>query len=167
MVNETHTQQIDQMGIRFIGDSMEIIGYQHSDLESLRQLYFESRLNTFTWLDSTEFELNNFDRDSDGEQIWVARDAGEIVGFISIWKPESFIHNLFVSPHHLRSGIGSTLLDFSKQRYSVLSLKCLIENKNAVNFYQSQGFKVASTVNNGPESYHLMTFKNKKDLSLR
>jgi ribosomal protein S18 acetylase RimI-like enzyme len=151
----------------FIGDSMEIINYQHSDLESLRQLYFESRLNTFTWLDNTEFELNNFDRDSKGEQIWVAKNAGEIVGFISIWKPECFIHNLFVSPHHLRNGVGSTLLDFSKQHYSVLSLKCLIENKNAVDFYQSQGFKIATTVKNGSESYHLMTFENNRNLPYR
>ncbi|TNY94689.1 GNAT family N-acetyltransferase, partial [Vibrio parahaemolyticus] len=110
----------------------------------------------FTWQDSALFELSDFDRDTEGEDIWVASKSNEILGFISIWEPDNFIHHLFVSPSNLRSGVGLKLLDFAKQRYSNLSLKCLTQNSNAIGFYRSQGFTIVETVDDGAESYHLL-----------
>ncbi len=101
-------------------------------------------------------ELSDFERDTEGEDIWVASKSNEILGFISIWEPANFIHHLFVSPSNLRSGVGLKLLDFAKQRYSNLSLKCLTRNSNAIGFYRSQGFTIVETVDDRAESYHLM-----------
>lgn len=137
---------------------MEIKSFHPQHLQALRRLYLESRVATFTWLDTTAYELLDFDRDSAGEEIWVALESGEVIGFISIWEPDSFVHHLFVSPQWLKCGVGLQLLNLAKQRYSELSLKCLTQNSNATDFYRSQGFRVVETVDNGRESYHLMTF---------
>lgn len=135
---------------------MEIKRFHSDYLEVLRKLYLESRIATFTWLENSNFKLKDFDHDSEGEQIWIAIELGEVVGFISIWEPDSFIHHLFVSPNCLRCGVGSKLLDISKQNYSELSLKCSVANENALGFYYSKGFRIASTVDGGVDSYHLM-----------
>ncbi|MGF1704063.1 GNAT family N-acetyltransferase [Photobacterium makurazakiensis] len=137
---------------------MEVKRFHSDHLVALWQLYLESRTVTFTWLDTTNFGLLDFDRDTDGEQIWVAVEGEEVLGFISIWAPDCFIHHLFVSPQQLRSGAGSKLLNTSKQHYSELSLKCLVANENAIGFYHSKGFVIDSTVEGGLESYHLMKF---------
>ncbi len=135
---------------------MEIIKFQSHHLDAVKKLYRDSRLATFTWLDSVLFELSDFDRDTKGEDIWVASKSNEILGFVSIWEPDNFIHHLFVSPSNLRRGVGLKLLDFAKQRYSNLSLKCLTQNSNAIGFYWSHGFTIVETVDDGAESYHLM-----------
>ncbi|MEX3073384.1 GNAT family N-acetyltransferase [Vibrio alginolyticus] len=135
---------------------MEIIEFQSHHLGAVRKLYLESRLATFTWQDTVLFELSDFERDTEGEDILVASKSNEILGFISIWEPDNFIHHLFVSPCNFRSGVGLKLLDFAKQRYSNLSLKCLTQNRNAIGFYRSQGFTIVETVDDGSESYHLM-----------
>ena len=137
---------------------MEIKNFHSDYLESVRKLYLESRIATFTWLDSSNFELTDFDRDTEGEQIWLAMVSDQVVGFISIWQAEHFIHHLFVSPSCLRSGIGASLLAISKQHYPALTLKCLVANQNAVDFYCSQGFEITATVESGAESYHLMEY---------
>ncbi|WMN89796.1 GNAT family N-acetyltransferase [Vibrio parahaemolyticus] len=139
---------------------MEIIRFQSHHLNAVKKLYLESRLATFTWLDTVEFDLSDFERDTEGESIWVVIDSSEVVGFVSIWAPENFIHHLFVSPRNLRGGVGLKLLDLAKQKYPNLSLKCLSQNGNATDFYLSQGFTIAETVGNGPESYHLMKWES-------
>lgn len=139
---------------------MEIKIFQSHHLNAVKKLYLESRLATFTWLGTGEFDLSDFERDTDGESIWVVIDSSEVVGFISIWAPENFIHHLFVSPHNLRGGVGLKLLDLAKQKYPNLILKCLSQNGNATDFYLSQGFTIAETVENGAESYHLMKWKS-------
>lgn len=139
---------------------MEIIRFQSHHLDAVKSLYLESRLATFTWLNAVEFDLSDFERDTEGESIWVAIESNKIVGFVSIWAPDNFIHHLFVSPRNLRGGVGLKLLDLAKQRYPSLSLKCLSQNGNATDFYLSQGFTIAETVGNGAESYHLMKWKS-------
>ncbi|MEZ8107411.1 GNAT family N-acetyltransferase [Vibrio cortegadensis] len=137
---------------------MEIKRFHSKDINALRRLYLDSRTATFTWLDTSNFELLDFDRDTEGEQIWVASEFKEVIGFISIWKPESFIHHLFVSPESVAKGVGSKLLSVAKLHYPKLSLKCLAYNQRAIGFYLSKGFIIASTVDEGMESYHLMEF---------
>ncbi len=137
---------------------MEITEFDPNHLEPLRKLYLESRVATFTWLDTQAYELSDFDRDTEGEEIWVAIESDEVVGFISIWAADGFIHHLFVDPDFRKIGAGSQLVNLAKQRYSELSLKCFVQNSDAIGFYESQGFKAGETVENGAESYHLMRF---------
>lgn len=140
---------------------MEIKEFHSTNIEALRQLYLDSRSATFTWLDTSNFELLDFDRDTEGEQIWIAVEGNDVLGFISIWTPDSFIHHLFVSPNKLANGAGTELLKIAKQQFSQLSLKCLIANERATEFYRAKGFFIDSTVIDGLESYHLMKFSGK------
>jgi len=137
---------------------MEIKIFHSVNIDALRQLYLDARVSTFTWLNTQDFKLLDFDKDTEGEQIWVAVEEDEIVGFISIWSAENFIHHLYVRSENIGRGIGSALLAEAKQHFSGLSLKCQVENKSAIAFYSSKGFIIDSTVDKGLESYHLMTF---------
>ncbi|WP_413283729.1 GNAT family N-acetyltransferase [Vibrio sp. MA40-2] len=71
------------------------------------------------------------------------------------------MHHLFVSPKHLRRGVGLKLLNHAKSRSENLSLKCLVHNTQASEFYISQGFTIQETADKGNESYHLMSFEEK------
>ncbi len=64
---------------------MEILKFQSHHLDAVKKLYRDSRLATFTWQDSVLFELSDFDRDTEGEDIWVASKSNEILGFIAIF----------------------------------------------------------------------------------
>ena len=72
--------------------------FAESDRCALREIYLESRTQAFGWMDSSLFSADDFDRDTEGEGIWVATHATGLVGFISAWEPGNFIHNLFVHP---------------------------------------------------------------------
>ncbi|CAJ5759251.1 acetyltransferase [Burkholderia pseudomallei] len=69
-----------------------------------------------------------------------ARDEG-IVGFVSVWEPERFVHHLYVAGTRLREGIGAALLralpGWPAARYR---LKCLVRNERALAFYRAHGF---------------------------
>lgn len=138
---------------------MEIIRFQPHHYEATARIYLESRVTTFSFIDTTAYCLTDFAKDTYGEEIWVAVKQGIVMGFISIWSPENFIHHLFVSPKYLKRGIGLELLNHAKKVSNSLKLKSLVKNANATDFYISQGFTIQETVEKGHESYHLMSFE--------
>ena len=119
---------------------MKIVEYKNDFLIPLQKIYLESRKTTFTWLDVDAFTLQDFERDSNGERIWVALDNNKPVGFISLWEADDFIHHLYISPEHQNKGIGNELLKVIKPIYKNLTLKCLSKNLRAIGFYEKQGF---------------------------
>jgi GNAT superfamily N-acetyltransferase len=136
--------------------------FTEKDRGTLREIYFESRKNAFNWLDDSLFNLNDFDRDTDGECIWVVTVENHPVGFISVWEPENFIHNLFVHPSSTGRGIGSALLDACLKKIGrPVKLKCLDNNIRATNFYLSKGWKIISSGDGADGQYQLMQFDEK------
>ena len=88
---------------------------------------------------------------------WVAKDEGEVVGFIGIKKEKDVtqIEALFVSPHHQKKGIGSSLMKHvlsSLPGSSKVTLEVLSHNQNAINFYKSFGFVEQGIVQDNPLS---------------
>lgn len=82
-----------------------------------------------------------FEAETKDETLVVAEHAGTIVGFASVYRPQSFIHHLYVDPDFARQGIGSALLE----RSVVLSggrasLKCQTRNAAALAFYRRLGW---------------------------
>lgn len=77
---------------------MAVRRFIERDRDGLRDLYIEYRRSAFSWLDSESLNLSDLDRDTEGEEIWVAEIEGSVVGFVSVFEAESFIHNLFVRP---------------------------------------------------------------------
>lgn len=79
--------------------------------------------------------LADFDAHTKGERILVAALEGKVLGFASIWEPESFLHNLFVHPSTMRKGIGQALLESCAKYFNrPPTLKCLVANSNALQF---------------------------------
>jgi ribosomal protein S18 acetylase RimI-like enzyme len=122
---------------------MQIRGAVPEDAPALRELYLSSRRDNFTWLDATGFRLADFDRDTEGEDISVAVEGGEIIGFISLWLPDNFVHHLHVRNAHRGEGVGKALLDAGLARLQMpATLKCMTLNVRAAKFYSDHGWRI-------------------------
>ncbi|WP_264554070.1 GNAT family N-acetyltransferase [Flavobacterium sp. N2038] len=111
------------------------------DYDRLRVLFLKERQNTFFWLDTSAFSLEDFDKHTQGEFILVALLDNIPVGFISIWIPTNFIHHIYVDQHYQHKGIGTALLEETIIKIGFpITLKCLEKNTKAVAFYQRKGF---------------------------
>jgi ribosomal protein S18 acetylase RimI-like enzyme len=77
-----------------------------------------------------------------GEEILVAETAEGVVGFASVYRAASFIHNLYVMPAAQGQGIGRALLE---QAVALVggqaSLKCQVRNAQSLAFYRHLGWK--------------------------
>jgi GNAT superfamily N-acetyltransferase len=63
-----------------------------------------------------------------------------LAGFVAVFPPDRFIHHLYVSPDHLRCGIGRALFAAAVTFLGgTASLKCQTRNAEAVAFYRRLG----------------------------
>ena len=115
-----------------------------SDAENLAAVFLDSRRRAFFWQDLARFQLEDFEKQTVGEVVFLAENKeGIVLGFISVWEHESppFIHHLFITPDHQRKGIGRLLI---QSLFSWLPLpyrlKCMTKNKKALAFYRDIGW---------------------------
>ncbi|GAB3897639.1 GNAT family N-acetyltransferase [Spirosoma agri] len=137
----------------------QICAVQPEYLDDLRQLYLESRIQTFTWLDASTFKRDDFDSATAEEKLLVAITDGKPIGFISWWLPDNFIHHLYVDPRFLHQGVGTALL---RQCLANIGrparLKCLQQNTNALAFYLAQGWRINEEGTSAEGAFCLMVF---------
>lgn len=115
--------------------------FHEADRPILRDIYLQSRTETFHWLDASGYTPEDFDRDTEGELILVAEQDGVVVGFVAAWVPNNFIHHLYIRPGQARKGWGRQLLDACVARLQKpIRLKCLEKNETGVAFYLAQGW---------------------------
>ncbi|MCC9606720.1 GNAT family N-acetyltransferase [Blastopirellula sp. JC732] len=127
------------------------------DRPACAKIFYASRRSAFFWMPNDKIRFDDFDQATDGEPIWVAERNRRIVGFVSWWPPENFIHNLFVAPEYQRMGVGRALLDACLAQIGrPARLKCSTANANALQFYERLGWRCEeqSTSPEGP--YWLM-----------
>ncbi|MES2615229.1 MAG: GNAT family N-acetyltransferase, partial [Bdellovibrionota bacterium] len=93
------------------------------------------------------------------EEVFVAVEDEKIVGFVSIYLPNNFIHNLFILPEYQGRGIGKILLE-KVLTFIVepITLKVEIPNINACLFYEKFGFKKISAHENEEKPYYLYKY---------
>ncbi|VXC96520.1 GNAT family N-acetyltransferase [Enterobacterales bacterium 8AC] len=138
---------------------MQIRPYQETDRLFLRVLYLAARRSAFTWRDTRHYQLEDFDRATRGEEIWVAEEAGKLLGFVAIYRADNFIHHLYVDPYLPPQGVGSALLHTAERTFtSAGSLKCLVKNQKARAFYHKHGWQNIATGCDGDEDYYLLYF---------
>ena len=88
-----------------------------------------------------KMDLAAFETNTAGERVLVAEDAGRIVGFVSLYEPESFVHHLFVHPDAQGRGIGRALLaEAVRLAGGRASLKCQTRNSRSMAFYRNLGW---------------------------
>jgi GNAT superfamily N-acetyltransferase len=134
-----------------------IIESRDADLPHLRELFLNERRRTFTEQDISEFELDDFDKQTQGEYILTALVNNIPVGFISIWMPNNFIHHLYVDVKHQGQNLGTELLKAAILKTSFpITLKCLVHNIKAIEFYTKKGFIEKSRGNSSNGTYILL-----------
>jgi len=140
----------------------KIIEFRKRDLKSLRELFLKARQNTFVWADPTTFDLLDFDAQTKGEYILTALYDEKVIGFISVWMRDSFIHHLYIDEAYHKHGIGKALLKavIEKIKFPVV-LKCLEKNIEAIGFYKKIGFIEKARDENENGSYILFELNKK------
>ena len=109
---------------------------------ALAHIFMESRIEAFPWQNPARFRSEDFKKETAGEAVFVAENgSGKILGFISVWEPERFIHHLFIAPNQQRRGIGKRLLEsLSTWLPLPYRLKCKVKNEAACIFYHKNGW---------------------------
>lgn len=129
------------------------------DYPALRKIYLESRRKSFHWADIETMTLDDFDKHTEGEYIFLVEENNQILGFASLYLPDNFIHNLFVHPDFSGKGVGGLLLHASIEKMKKpIRLKCVSENHAAMKFYESKGWKKVVEEGNPHEKYWVMEY---------
>lgn len=137
--------------------------YLEADRPFLRTLYLSARKTAWTWLNNQRWRLEDFDGATFDETILVAEIEGHIVGFASLWLPDSFLHNLFVDPVWQRRGVASALLNACYPLcHGTMALKCLQDNLGAQQFYLHHGWKIISSGVSEHGNYYLMHHRQRQ-----
>ena len=137
------------------------------DHPALAELFLATRRETFYWIHSQTLE--DFAEQTAGEAIHVAEDeGGELLGFISVWVEDQFIHHLFISPQHQRRGVGRALLeDLAARLPGPFTLKCFTANTRALSFYHALGWRDAGCGEVAEGSYLLLEWWPSRDSPAR
>lgn len=119
---------------------------QPSDSDELQTL-FERFIRGADWLPPGSEKKTDFAIASEGERVYVAvTEAGQLIGAVTVWEAESFIHCLFVDSNYQGQGVGTKLLE-SLETWLAFpwKLKCLTTNRRALQFYRRRGWKKLET----------------------
>lgn len=147
---------------------MKIRKFIESDRSFLQEIYLQARRKTWTWLDAEQWKREDFDSVTQDESVWVAEQAGKLVGFASLWMPDNFLHHLFVSPEAQSHGVGSRLLQYVQCQFTDTgSLKCLLDNHHALTFYQRHGWYIEAQGESPDGPYCLMHYQLPASPSLK
>lgn len=130
-----------------------------TDKPALRELFLQIRQQTFHWMDTSKFNISDFDKETDDEHIFVIHFNNTVAGFISFWQRDNFIHHLYIASEFQQKGLGTMLLQtLLEKTTSPVTLKCLKKNKRALIFYEKNGFTKKGTGIANNETYVLLEY---------
>jgi GNAT superfamily N-acetyltransferase len=113
-----------------------------AEIEDAAALYVRAGTAAFSWRPEGHFQAEDFRRFAEDEEIWLALMGDALVGILSIFRAENFVHCLYVDPDAQRLGVGRALVD---RVHSVvgapLTLKLDLPNRNAIKFYETTGWE--------------------------
>jgi ribosomal protein S18 acetylase RimI-like enzyme len=118
---------------------VEVRRARSDELGACADLYVRVLCETFTWLPPERHHREDFLRAAKEEEIYVAVEGGKIVGIAGFFRPQNFLHSLYVDTRG--RGVGKALLDHvGMQVGGPLSLKVQGPNLRAQAFYRREGF---------------------------
>lgn len=131
------------------------------DIDALRNLFLKTRVMTFTWADTSQFRISDFDEATEKEYILVAFAGELLVGFVSVWAADNFIHHLYVDEQFQNQGVGTKLIQAALDRFGYpIRLKCEENNTRALRFYRQKGFVEIEKGQAGGAAYILLELDN-------
>lgn len=126
------------------------------DTKALEMLFMLTRQHTFANRNPGEFKIGDYQKSTAEDEVWVAEVNGIIVGFVSIYVADNFIHNLFVLPAFHARGFGVQLLQMAENHLlRPMTLKIAMDNLAACGFYEKYGWYEYSVHSDEPEPYLL------------
>jgi ribosomal protein S18 acetylase RimI-like enzyme len=118
---------------------VEVRPARSDELGACADLYVRVLRETFSWTPPERHQREDFLRAAREEEIYVAVDDGVIVGLAGFFRPQNFLHSLYVDDRG--RGIGKALLDYvSAAADGPVSLKVQAPNRRAQAFYRREGF---------------------------
>jgi ribosomal protein S18 acetylase RimI-like enzyme len=122
-----------------MGGGIEIRRMRPEEAGACADLYVRVLRETFTWQPPDRHQREDFLKAARDEEVWVAVADGTILGLAAIYRPQSFLHSLYVEDRG--RGIGKALLDrVGAEVEGPLSLKVQAPNRRAQAFYAREGF---------------------------
>lgn len=133
---------------------------QRADALQLRLLFNNVRKECFSW-ERKQYHIMEFDQQTMDEVVYVCEKRGRIIGFISVYLPDKFVHHLYVDQVEKGRGVGRALLQTVIDLIDEpISLKCVCQNEAALRFYKQLGWKWVR-IGHDESSYCLLKyFKN-------
>ena len=118
---------------------VEIRRARPEELGDCADLYVKVLRETFTWQPPELHRHEDFIRAARDEEIYVALQDGLVIGLAALYRPQSFLHSLYVQVRGL--GVGLALLEHvAAVADGPLSLKVQEPNARARAFYAREGF---------------------------
>ena len=118
---------------------LEIRRMRAEELAACADLYVRVLRETFTWQPPERHRPEDFIRAAQDEEVYVAVEDGQILGLVAIYRPQNFLHSLYVDVRG--RGVGKALLDHvGALAEGPLSLKVQAPNYKAQRFYAREGF---------------------------
>jgi len=113
-----------------------------TEIDEAAALYVRSGTERFTWRPQGHFQAEDFRKFAQDEEVWLALMGDALVGILAIYRPENFIHCLYVDPGAQRLGIGRALVDHIRHIVGEpLTLKLDLPNRSAIAFYEATGWE--------------------------
>lgn len=104
-------------------------------------IYQRTLRDTFTWIPAWRHNAQDFLDAAEDEEIYVAVADARIVGVAAVYRPDNFLHSLYVSERG--RGLGKAILDHVVEiATGPVSLKCQAVNLKAQAFYVREGFVI-------------------------
>lgn len=112
-----------------------------ADLGAVQAIY-ASCIAEASWLPRRARQDSSFADVSVGELVHVAvSGAGTVIGLVSVYVADSFIHHLYVHPDARGAAVGQWLLaSLTACMPMPWRLKCVRGNRDALRFYQRCGW---------------------------
>lgn len=106
-------------------------------------LYERVARETFTWFPAEAIQAATFVEDAKLEEVWVAVIDGVVVGLASLYRPDRFLHSLYIDAAARGRSVGLALLNAAREAAGgPLSLKVQKLNTRAIAFYRREGFEI-------------------------
>lgn len=134
------------------------------NIDAVMQIWLDSNISAHQFIPAV-FWQENYDYVRKAllhAAVYVYEDEGAVKGFVGI-VDERYIAGLFVKYGCRSGGIGKELLEHCKGMYNVLELDVYSKNKQAVSFYERNGFaKISVQMNKDTyeEEYRMLWRKS-------
>jgi GNAT superfamily N-acetyltransferase len=113
-------------------------------------LYERSGTAAFTWRPHGYFQADDFKRFAEEEDVFLALAGEALVGILSLFRSDNFVHCLYVDPDAQGLGVGRALVaHVRRETGKPLTLKLDTPNVKAIAFYEATGWRRMT----GPEDF--------------